>query len=393
MAEQLQAGGGSNRTEAGGNFNLPMVISVPILSVIVVVVVVLLLLLLWLSFKSKRKGDKLQAGTGYYNSVPTEDYADPTNKNPPYFISSKQKVQLMEPPVPGVSTQFVEATQLGLVLEGRGRGGNKGGMGSRYPFTTGQDSRGSSSEKDHKFSRKSSNRRSRHGGLRQTSDRSSDGSEDSYSSPSQFSSTIGSAYTSHKPSPERRMIRAMATAAVEKDHLPELFMCLFYNEEEAMLTVKVERAIQLPYRADGALVDTYVRLFFIPKLPEMPQRKTGKTEIKRQDNSPVFNEEVQYEAMSMEELINSVLHVEVLDYRFFGKHQVLGQADVSLVQIQFVAGEAPLTLPLTPPMVRRGRGVVDTCTRIGDGGGEVFRSEGLKECVCYQLHCTSIQSM
>jgi Ca2+-dependent lipid-binding protein len=124
-----------------------------------------------------------------------------------------------------------------------------------------------------------------------------------------------------------------------------------YNESEALLVVTVEKASDLPHRADGTPVDAYIRLFFIPKLPELPQRRTNKTKAQRRDNSPVFNEVVEYEAMSAEELINSNLHVEVLDYRSYGKHMVLGQANIPLIQVQFVRGEASITLPLKIPKV------------------------------------------
>lgn len=352
-----EAGSNSNMTEVEGSshiINLPFIVSLPVLFVIVTVVVVLLMVLAWLSYKSKRKAAGLKSGTGY-TSVPTEEYVSQVKKNPPYSTSSKRKVQLMDPPIPGVSTQFVEAAQLGL----GGEGSIGGGVGSRYPYTTEPDHSSSFSERDKKLSRKLNSRRSRAGRMKlQSSDRSSDGSEDGYASPSKFSS---SSYTSvplptTTLSPEQRMIRMLTPAAEDKEKVqpPELSICLVYSEEEAVLTVKVESATQLPCREDGTPVDSYVRLFFIAKLPEMPLRKTGKTELKRKDSAPVFNEEVKYEAMSMEELINSVLHVEVLDYRSFGKNPVLGQADLPLVQVQFVAGESPMTLSLIPPIVRRG---------------------------------------
>lgn len=139
----------------------------------------------------------------------------------------------------------------------------------------------------------------------------------------------------------------------------EVFLSLVYHENEALLIVKVERAAELPYRADGTPVDAYIRLFFIPKLPELPQRRTSKTKTQRRDNSPVFDEVVEYEAMSAEELINSNLHVEVLDYRSYGKHVVLGQAHIPLIQVQFVRGEASITLPLKSPKVIGGMGYSD----------------------------------
>lgn len=187
-----------------------------------------------------------------------------------------------------------------------------------------------------------------------SSDRSSSpGSEDStYGSPQVPSSpAMRSAAVTPPPSPSIR--RTSVAEECEKKKLPELFLALFYNENEALLRVKVERATDLPFRADGTPVDAYVRLFFIPNLPELPQRRTSKTKTQRRENSPVFDEEVEYEAMSMEELINSNLHVEVLDFRSYGKHMVLGQADIPLVQVQFLRGEASVVLPLKLPKVRK----------------------------------------
>ena len=92
---------------------------------------------------------------------------------------------------------------------------------------------------------------------------------------------------------------------------PEIFLRLLYNRDTTSLVVKIEKVIDLPLRDDGSEVDAYVRLFFIPKLPELPQRRTSKTRTARRDSAPVFDEEIRYEAMTAEEMINSTLHVQV----------------------------------------------------------------------------------
>ena len=136
------------------------------------------------------------------------------------------------------------------------------------------------------------------------------------------------------------------------DKLPELFLALTYQRERTVLVVNVERVVGLPPRGDGAEVDAYVRLFFIPRLPEMAQRKTSKTRTAKRELDPVFHEEIQYEAMSEEELINSTLHVQVLDYRTYGRHNIIGQSELSLGQVTLGEEKEPVVLQLHAPRVR-----------------------------------------
>ena len=347
-----EAGSSNSAAKSSSGVSLPLVISLPVLFILVTAVVILIMILIWYMYRSKRKKEGLQVGVGRYASVPTECVDMPPTKSP----SSKPKVQLLDPPVPGVSTQFVEAAQLGSVIEGVG-------LGARYPFT--KEPLARSTEREKKPHRKLSNRRARPSGVARrthSTDRSSDGSEEGYSSPRtlfpQVSAWRSSVTPTATPSPEHRIGRALSGPAAlmeqRNEDLPELSLCLVFDEKEALLTVKVEKAMKLPPRRNGGAVDSYVRLYFVPKLSEMPQRKTSKTDIVRGDSEPVYNEAVQYEAMTMAELINSVLHVEVLDIpdsTGFGKHHVLGRADLPLVQVQFIAGEAPLTIPMNPPAV------------------------------------------
>lgn len=312
----------------GGSASLPLLVGLPVLLVVVTAVVILLLVLIWLNYRSRQKDD---AG---YQKVPTHDIG--LVMNLPY--PTKPKIKMIDPPVPGTTTQFVEAAQLG------------GYPGARYPFTDTDRSTSSSGREKSRKTRRIGSRRAKDVRFR-SSDRSEDGSEDGYGSP-WVSSSPGSRSAAVTPPPSPTPVHHSSVVEEKEVKFPELFLSLVYQEAEALLIVKVERAADLPCRTDGVPVDAYVRLFFIPKLPEMPQRRTSKTKTQRHDNCPVFAEEVAYEAMSAEELINSHLHVEVLDYRSYGKHVVLGQADIPLIQIHFLRGEASITLPLKPPRVR-----------------------------------------
>lgn len=333
-----------------GKSIIPLVAGLPVVLVIVTVVVVLLLVLVWLNYKSKR--DQAAAAGGEYQKVPTDEIGPVLNLPYPTTGTGKPKIKMMDPPIPGTTTEFVEAAQLGGYPTSN----------SRYPFTDTDRGSSSSQSTDRGMGKK---RTRRYGSRRaapldvkfKSSDRSS-GSEDSIhcGSPRVPASPASrSAAVTPPPSPTVQRRRSSVTPVVDPEKKKsELFLSLFYKESEAVLRVMVERAVGLPFRQDGTPVDAYVRLFFIPNLPDLPQRRTNKTRTQRRENTPVFDEEVEYEAMSMEELINSTLHVEVLDFRSYGKHIVLGQADIALVQVQFIRGEASITLPLKSPKVSGG---------------------------------------
>lgn len=324
---------------------VPLLVGLPILLVVVTAVVVLLLFLVWLNYKSRKEAS---ASSPDYHRLPTHDIG-PVRNLPYPAASKKAHIEMPDPPVPGTTTKFVEAAPLG----------GDAYRGARYPFNTDtENSSGSSGNKEKKKPVRRGSRKTRvplDVQLR-TSDRSS-GSEDGsggFGSPRRVPSSPGSRSAAVTPPPSPSIVRRVSREERVVAKSAELFLSMVYNESDALLVVKVEKATELPCRADGTPVDAYVRLFFIPKLPELPQRRTSKTKAKRRDNSPVFDEEVEYEAMSAEELINSNLHVEVLDYRSYGKHVVLGQADIPLIQVQFVRGEASITLPLKIPKVRMG---------------------------------------
>ncbi len=321
----------ATRTASGKSLGLPLLAGLPVLLVVATAVVVLLLILVWLNYRARKNN-----AAGDYQKVSTHESMGPVMNLPYPAGSSKPKIKMMDPPVPGTTTQYVEATRLGSY------------SGSRYPFTDTDQSVRSTSSSEKERSRKPPRRKSKQplDVKFRSSDRSS-GSEEGFPSPKLPSSRSAAVTPPPSPSPSHHS----CASEEESRKCPELFLSLSYQENEAMLGVKIERAVSLPCRPDGTLVDPYVRLFFIPKLPELPQRRTSKTKTQKRQTSPVFDELVEYEAMSMEELINSNLHVEVLDYRSYGKHVVLGQADIPLIQVQFVRGEAAITLPLKAPKV------------------------------------------
>ena len=138
---------------------------------------------------------------------------------------------------------------------------------------------------------------------------------------------------------------------------PEVFISLLHDtdsDENAPLVIRIDKAVNLPLREDMSKVDAYVRLFFICTIPGLPHRRTWRTKVIRESTDPIFDEEVHYEEMCVDELINSTLHIEVLDYQPHGKHSILGQVDLHLAQVQFTSEEifTVLTLQTHPAHVR-----------------------------------------
>ncbi len=132
---------------------------------------------------------------------------------------------------------------------------------------------------------------------------------------------------------------------------PEISLQMTYQEETETLIIHPSRVSGLPHRTDGKLRTTFVRLFLVPKFSELLPRPVASSEIKRESNEPVFSKKVEYQSISSQELINSALHVEVLEYSCFHMHKVLGNADLHLVHVEFVNGDVSLTLPLEMSIV------------------------------------------
>ena len=331
--------------------SLVLLIGLPLLIVILTAIIVLLLVLAGQSLRHRlQNSDKYQ-----YRSVPTEDTEGDQR---PLSLPYPPSVKLKDPPTPTMT--FHMATQLS----------DPATTGSRYPFLQHQQTKRSIYETRPGRLRTRRRGNHKHGRgmhmilngaepdpevLKERLEESKIKKEmekvvhENTPTPPRLSPSPG--YKPHmyhyQIPPEKKSSKAREEANKE----PEIFLTLLYNKDTASLVVRVDRVIGLPFRGDGSEVDAYVRLFFIPKVPKLPQRRTSKTKSVARDSSPVFGEEICYEAMSAEELINSTLHIQVLDYRSYGKHSTLGQVDLPLVRVQFEKGEASVTLSLHPPKV------------------------------------------
>ena len=307
--------------------SLVLLIGLPLLIVILTAIIVLLLVLAGQTLRRRlQNGDKYQ-----YRSVPTEDMdCDQRPLSLPY----PPTVKLKDPPTPSMT--FHMATQLS----------DPATNGSRYPFFQYQQTKRSVyAEPDPEVLKERLEESKIKKQMKKVV-------HENTPTPPRLSPCPGpQEYKPHmyhyQVPPEKKSSKVQEEPS--KD--PEIFLTLLYNKDTASLVVRVDRVVGLPFRGDGSEVDAYVRLFFIPKVPELPQRRTSKTKPVRRHSSPVFDEEICYEAMSAEELINSTLHIEVLDYRSFGKHSILGQVGLPLAHVKFEKGEATVTLSLHPPKV------------------------------------------
>ena len=335
------------KSAAGSLVGITVGVAVPIVLIIATTVIVLILLLAYMNYRSKQdkniNGDYVRVPpddvdrNGYSAGlpppkapsssplkVPTTTIGGAWLPYPMKLTKPAARVQIEDPQPP---TVYGHAMQLD-------RSGGTG-FGFREPQPL--------SPHDIKQYRKKRNGK-------QSQQQSSDSSDRETSSSPNLTERRVSGQAS--PRPERR--KFSVPTLIDNDNqpkLPEICLQLTYREQMNRLTIKVDKVAYLPFREDGSTMDAYVRLFFIPKLAELPQRKTSKTQTQR-GTSPVFNEELVYEAMTPEEVINSTLHVEVLDYRSYGKHHVLGLGDLPLIQVKFEAEVASITLPLHLPKVR-----------------------------------------
>ncbi len=132
---------------------------------------------------------------------------------------------------------------------------------------------------------------------------------------------------------------------------PEITLVLKYDEVESQLRVKIGHVVNLPLREDGTEVDGYVRMHFTPALSISMDVSTTKTRTRRKSSSPVFEEEMMYSNLKREQLLELTLHIEVMDYKSYGKHAVLVQTQIELKNVKFFDGNCRLTLPLEPPKV------------------------------------------
>ena len=335
--------------------SLVLLIGLPVLLVILTAIIVLLLVLAGQSLRHRLQN----SGKYQYRSVPTED-TDCEQR--PLSLPYPPTVKLKDPPTPSMT--FHMATQLS----------DPATTGSRYPFLQHQQTKRSVYETRPRRLRTRRRGNDKHGKgmysilngtepdpevLKERLEESKIKKQmekvvhESTPTPPRLSPCLGlQEYKPHmyhyQVPPEKKSSKVQEEPS--KD--PEIFLTLLYNKDTASLVVRVDRVVGLPFRGDGSEVDAYVRLFFIPKVPELPQRRTSKTKPVGRHSSPVFDEEICYEAMSAEELINSTLHIEVLDYRSYGKHSILGQVGLPLARVKFEKGEATVTLSLHPPKVQ-----------------------------------------
>lgn len=346
--------------ESGGSVvGITIGVGVPIILIIATAIIVLVLVLAYLHYRSKQGKDE------GYHPVPQEDtdhvasgiMPTPVGKKLstgigglpyPLKLARPARVHIGDPHPP---TTFVHATQ----LESAG--------GTGYQFREPQPL--SPRELQRYEGRAGKKRNGRHVLLH--SSEATDSSD--HESPSRPSSREMLERKQPSPRPGRKF--SMPVTPIEdfdslQPKLPEIYFQLRYSERTNRLTIKIDKVSYLPCREDGSMMDAYVRLFFIPKLQELPQRKTSKTQTQR-GPSPVFDEELMYEAMTPEEVINSTLHIEVLDYRSYGKHHILGQGDLPLVQVKFEGELASITLPLHLPKVCV---CVTVCNMYASMGGE-----------------------
>ena len=357
-------------TSHSAGSNLALLIGLPALIIIFTVIVVLLLVLAWHSLRRRWEESQYK-----YHSLPTEDTADINSKvkgsNRYRPLPYPPAVKLTDPPIPNMTYHM--ATELSDPTT----------TGSRYPFVQHQLTKRSVHETRPGRLRTRRRGNHKHGKgvhtilnnaepdpevVKERLEQDKKGRErgEEVHTPTSSIFSLGQEeYNPHLyriPPDKKTSLAGSATEKMPKD--PDVFLMLLYSKDTASLVVRIDRVVGLPFRDDGSEVNAYVRLFFIPRSPALPQRRTSKTKTARRDSAPVFDEEIRYEAMSAEELINSTLHIEVLDYRAYGKHSILGQADLHLAQIQFEKGEATATLSLHPPKVRCRYLWVKLCTII-----------------------------
>lgn len=319
-----------------------LLVGLPLIIVIFAVIIVLLLVLGYISLRSRTKMKD-------YQGLPQDEA--PNIDSLPY----PPAIKLKDPPKPSMS--FHMATKLS----------DPKTTGSRYPFVPHQSpATPVTIEKQPRRLRRKSNQKQEKGARKPLNSAAvapeieTEKQGESGRKPSVMN--LGGAglpgweYKPHMYLVPTETPGSGSTGAAQKD--PVVNLSLLYNKDTTSLVLKIERVLRLPFREDGSEVDAYVRLFIIPKLAELPQRRTCKTRTVRKDADPVFDEEISYNAMSAEEMINSTLHVQVLDYRSYGKHHIIGQADLPLAQVQFKNGEAPVVLPLQSPKSRENLGTV-----------------------------------
>ena len=133
-------------------------------------------------------------------------------------------------------------------------------------------------------------------------------------------------------------------------NIPQVFLSIKYTETNN-LVIRVQRVKCLPLRDDGGEVDAYIRVYFTPVFPNSAPRRTSKTRMERRNSEPVYDEDITYESMSPDELAQTTLHIEALDFKSFGKHVLLGLNEIVLNSLQLSDEPTNVSVPLKPPPV------------------------------------------
>ena len=328
-----------DKADSSDHSEMAIYVGLPLIIAVFLAIVALLLLLVYFVLRSKNKQR--------YSKVPRRDKGLLKNlSNLPYPSIKPPSIKIQSVPEPDMT--FTMAPQLPDPASTQ-----------RYPFLVGKH-RGQKNRTingDNKPKKANGKRNGRP--PKDNGSRAVDSGTHSISPPKGAREREGSVISLSQFGEQHAIDNAFMLSAGDKevpsssDKLPELFLSLMYLKEKTILVVNVERVVGLPPRDDGEEVDAYVRLFFIPRLPEMAQRKTSKTRTAKHELDPVFHEEIQYEAMSEEELINSTLHVQVLDYRAYGRHTIICQSEVSLAHVSLGEEKESVILQLHPPRVRQ----------------------------------------
>lgn len=315
---------------------LILCIVIPILLILIALGVFLLVVLIWWGIRKRHKKQNR------YRPVPTRDSSQSSLPFPP-------RVQLTSSSSPQVQPSYTIATP--LEQQQSAMGTKK--FQTRYPFIQHRppSPQGSIDEKRpprYRTRRKGNHKHGR--GKHVIVKRDNIDSE--------HSPTPEEQSRDDSPAPSQiYLLPAKQTTPSPKDgsHTPqesEIYLTIKYNKPTESLIVRVERVTSLALRDDGTEVDAYVRLHFTPVRPMGPQWTTSKTQTRRRSSAPVFEEEISYPNMPVDELVETTLHIEVLDYKSYGKHQVLGSNELAMKDIDLSSEETiNISLPLLAPTV------------------------------------------
>ncbi|KAJ8340082.1 hypothetical protein SKAU_G00347150 [Synaphobranchus kaupii] len=108
-----------------------------------------------------------------------------------------------------------------------------------------------------------------------------------------------------------------------------LLYSLEYRAQNSELTVGVKQAAELKAMDLGGTSDPYVRVYTLPD-----KSKTCETKVFRKTLQPVFNECFKFQ-ISLAELKESTLVMQVFDFNRFSKHDIIGELRLQLGAIDW----------------------------------------------------------